>query len=172
LNWRLIMKIIEISIGSKRGNKSVAWVDDENYESLNEYRWSKGGKGYAVRYVRVGKKQKTIYMHKEVMSLEGFMTDHIDGDRLNNQKHNLRLATAKQNLQNQRKTTSKKLSIYKGVSRRASTGKWIAYIVVSGNYCHLGCYNSEEKAGEAYNNKAKELWGDRACLNVLDKVKG
>lgn len=167
------MKYIEVSKNSKRGKKTVAWVDDIDFELLNMYNWSLSGGGYACRIEVVDGKKKTIFMHKEILRKEGFYTDHADGDKLNNQRHNLRIATNQQNLYNQKKSKNKKLSKYKGVSfcAKKKVRKWKAYIVPDRKLVFLGYYDTEDEAGIAYNEKATELWGDMACLNVIDNVK-
>lgn len=57
------------------------------------------------------------------------------------------------------KTSSK----YKGVTR--IRGRWQAGITCDGKYEYLGTFDEEEKAGEAYDTRARELFGKFACLN-------
>jgi hypothetical protein len=92
--------------------------------------------------------------------------DHIDRNKLNNQVTNLRYATQSQNMMNRTKsqnTTSK----YKGVNFHKKSQKWVAQIQLNNKNLHLGLFNSEEVAAEAYNTKAIELFGEFANLNVI-----
>lgn len=72
-------------------------VDDEDFEYLNQWKWTAhriGNDWYATR----GEKKKIIYMHREILRTpKGMLTDHIDMDGLNNQKKNLRICTHQQN---------------------------------------------------------------------------
>lgn len=73
---------------------------------LAEQRWYRNSAGYAVRnqYLgggRANPKMVTVRLHREVMQApDGLETDHIDGDRLNNRRSNLRLVTPAENMQN------------------------------------------------------------------------
>jgi hypothetical protein len=106
-------------------------------------------------------------MHRLIMGLaddDPRQVDHANGDRSDNRRSNLRIATQSQNLGNSRKragTTSR----YKGVSWHKQNKKWVAYIGVDGSLHHLGCFTSEEAAARAYNRAARAAWGDFACLN-------
>lgn len=87
---------------------------------------------------------------------EGYHIDHIDGNRCNNVIENLRLATPTQNVAN-----SVGFGKYaKGVKKHGN--KFQARIRIKGKYMHLGSYDTEEEASEAYNNKAKEVHGEFA----------
>ena len=69
-----------------------AMVDDEDYDRLVKYRWGFSD-GYAVR------DHKRIAMHREIMQCpKGLVVDHIDGNRMNNQKYNLRIMTQSENM--------------------------------------------------------------------------
>jgi hypothetical protein len=58
-------------------------VDDKDYEWLNQWNWYYGADGYAVRN---DKNLKRLFMHRVIIQTPiGMYTDHIDGNRLNNQ---------------------------------------------------------------------------------------
>lgn len=155
----------------------VAIVDDEDYEELNKYKWhissSKSSKTcYAERFITIIHqnmkikqkfKQKCIKMHRVIMNVSSKMQiDHIDGNGLNNQKSNLRICTNKQNMHNNSNLRNGK-SGYKGVSYYR--GKIRAQIQPDNKYIHLGYFNTLEEAARAYDEKAKELFGEFAYLN-------
>ena len=75
-----------------------ALVDDDDYERLNKHWWHVNSGGYAVRNT----KQGVVHMHREVCGTPppGSVVDHIDGDRLDNRKENLRIATYQENAVN------------------------------------------------------------------------
>ena len=93
--------------------------------------------------------------------------DHINHNRTDNQVHNLRWVTKSQNQMNATKTSSKTSSEYKGVSFDKRSQKWQAYIMLNRKRIHIGYFNDENTAGEAYNNKALELFGEFAHLNQI-----
>lgn len=156
----------------------VALVDDEDYEWLSQYRWITRLQGphkipYACRTVRVLedgiKKSISINMHREILGLsrgDNLHGDHINHDTLDNQRHNLRIATSSQNQGNAQKHKIKS-SRYKGVAWAPKYNKWVAYICAHGKYKHLGYYDTPELAADAYNAAALEVFGEFAHLNTI-----
>lgn len=150
------MKILKLKGGSE------AVVDDRDYVFLSQFTWYFDGK-YARR-VEAG---KTKMMHREILDTPlGFDTDHINGNKLDNRRENLRIATRKQNLANKLKFGGS--SKYKGVSLFKRTGKWTAQICPDGEKIHLGYFSSEEEAARAYDKKAMELFGIFARTNFIE----
>ena len=79
------------------GNKAL--VDDDDYEKVISFgNWYENDGGYAVKKTRVGGKNVSIRMHSLINDTpKGWHTDHINGERLDNRKSNLRTATAELN---------------------------------------------------------------------------
>ena len=153
-------------------------VDDDDYEYLNMNQWhlfdQTKRKGthtvYAVRYSRVNGKRKAIFMHREILlraNIKLNITDHINQNGLDNQKHNLRSCTQRENTLNQRTFFNK----YKGVWYDKKRGKWQAKIWLNRKGIHLGRFNTEIEAAVAYNAKAVEIYGEYACLNKIAENK-
>ena len=92
--------------------------------------------------------------------------DHKNNDKRNNTVKNLRWCTTQQNNMNRSKTcgTSSK---YKGVCYYKRNKRWQSQIGLNGKYIALGYYKTQEEAGEAYNKKATELFGEFAKLNKI-----
>ena len=79
------------------GNNHFAQVDGEDYPSVSKYRWSLD-KGYAYGYVMIDGKKYHRYMHNFLLSPpKGLVVDHINWDRLDNRRENLRICTRKEN---------------------------------------------------------------------------
>ena len=120
----------------------TATVDDDDYEMLSGFRWQVNHNGYAI--VRL-----TLMMHRLVMNTpEGMVTDHIDGDPLNNCKANLRVCTRAENNRNVARRPGGH-SKYKGVTwyaGKGSHGLWKAYIAGK----HIGYFRYEIEAALAY----------------------
>lgn len=124
-----------------------ALVDDEDFEFLNQLKW-RAHKGtntessYAVRTDKSSGTPVEIYMHRKVLNApQGFEVDHIDGNRLNNQKQNLRIASHYQNSLN-RGVFKNNTSGCAGVSFQKSRNKFTAFITVKGKKVFLGRFKN------------------------------
>lgn len=132
--------------------------------------WAIVAKGYVMRSIGIPGTRKTrvITLHRIIMErmlgrpLESKeQVDHINGDKQDNRRKNLRLATISQNHQNS-KLRKDNTSGYKGICWIESMGKWRARIGVNKKYIVLGFYDTPELAYEAYCKAAKELHGEFA----------
>lgn len=152
-------------------NGKVALVDDEDFDKLNAVKWYYRKEGYAVGNLPSPEKgmYPKVLMHRYIMDAQkGQQIDHINGDKLDNRKENLRVANASTNKANcgLRKSNT---SGYKGVSK--ATGKrnkqWTAEIKVNYKRKNLGYFYTPEEAAEAYNKAAIEAFGEFAKLNEI-----
>jgi hypothetical protein len=133
----------------------VAIVDDEDFEYLSQWKWHCTNAGYAARrgfwggWVD-GKKMNgpMILMHRLVNNTpDGFDTDHINRDTLDNRKANLRTATRSENNRNSDPQKRNK-SGYKGVLKRCN--RWVAsYKHLNGELRYIGSYATAEIASVA-----------------------
>mgnify|MGYP001183642752 CR=1 FL=1 len=110
----------------------------------------------------------TSFMHRTVLELAGIdpgvVTDHINGDGLDNRLKNLRPATNSQNCQNSR-MQSNNTSGFKGVTfNKRGRGAWQVQIRIDGARKYIGRFATAEEAGAAYERAAMELHGDFARL--------
>lgn len=92
----------------------------------------------------------------------GEHVDHIDHDKLNNTRDNLRVVTQKENNCNQVKRTGT-TSKYLGVSWSKSSKKWRAS-VGSGNYWYA-YFDDEVEAARERDKVARKLFGDNGTYN-------
>lgn len=134
-------------------------VSDEDFEYLNQFKWRINSRGYVIRTGPRNKIKRMNYsMHREIMNPPNQLwVDHINNDKLDNRRENLRIVTPAQNQMGKRKSLNRRTSDYKGVFKIKD--KWTAAIMNNGKIMNLGMFNSEIEASEAYNNKAKELFG-------------
>jgi hypothetical protein len=148
----------------------VAVVDDEDYEALASHNWLtvRGRRTmYAARHQPRAEGHRMIFMHRVLLGLPvgaPFDGDHINGDGLDNRRHNLRVATRLENLRNSGKrggTTSQ----FKGVCLFRRTGRWQAYIRTDDRRLHLGYFATEREAAEAYDIAARLHFGSFARPN-------
>lgn len=140
-----------------------ALVDDEDFERVSSLRWyaqiiKRGNKQYV--YAARREKSGLTYLHRFVLGADGGFIDHKDHNTLNCQKNNLRQCSNRQNQWNMLSSLkrSQHPSKYKGVTFEA--GKWRARIRVGGKKVHLGSFNDELSAHNAYVSKAKEVHGE------------
>jgi hypothetical protein len=154
-----MVKKIELTQGK------YALVDDEDFEYLNQWKWHYHSSGYARRTdYPIG---NTIFMHRVVnKTADGYETDHKDGNRLNNQKANLRSCNSSQNKMN-RRNNKESTSRFKGVFWNSQKGKW-ASTINNPNQKHVGYFNDEEDAARAYDKAAVEYFGEFAYLNFKE----
>jgi hypothetical protein len=135
---------------------AYALVDDTLSEWLNGWSWCLGRDSAVVRtesYRRADgvKTSRTIRMARQIMGFPGCMVDHWDRNPLNNQRHNLRLATSGLNQQNT-VASSRSVSGFRGVGV-TKNGRWQARGCVDGQRTHLGTFVVPEEAA-----RVAEAW--------------
>lgn len=144
-------------------------VDYDDFEKVKDFKWHKDNNGYAASYLYMGKgERKFINMHRLILNNPetGLRVDHINLDKLDNRKSNLRVATASENAWNTG-IRSTNTTGYKGVQPKGK--KWMAVICVDGVRHSLGTYETKEDAAKAYNVMAVKYFGEFAWLNDVDQ---
>jgi hypothetical protein len=139
-------------------------MDDEDYEKIKNCSMWVGPHGYVV--IMVDKKMKSLHRHIMGEPQRRYV-DHINGNRLDNRKANLRICDYSQSRANSGKKNNKKpvTSQYKGVCKKSANKNWSAYIAFKGERYHLGYFGEEIDAARAYDERARELFGGYARLN-------
>lgn len=169
-----------IPVAASKNVWVAAMVSDEDYQYLSQFTWRLDPHGYAQRQVyshrSTGVKKYSHYrrfmMHREVMGITDSRVrlDHRNRNRLDNQRSNLRIASAQQNNFNNGGKPGQRKSRYKGVSPADSTqNPWRANIFDNGKQQHLGCFATEEDAARAYNDFARKLHGEFAFQNEVSE---
>lgn len=144
----------------------VALVDDDDFEIVNQFKWC-FHQGYADRFTHYddNKKQHHISLHRFIMNAPVHLqVDHLDGNGLNNQKRNLRLATHQQNAFNSEVQKNSGTG-YKGVTWRPSNNTFQCRIRKDNKRIHIGIFKTKEEAALAYNQAAIKYHGEFARLN-------
>jgi hypothetical protein len=159
------MPVVKIREGTVR-------IDEIDYDWMLSQKWHVSDTGYAIgsRHLRGTSPKK---MHRLILErvlgrpLSRYeLVDHINGDKLDNRRTNLRLATSSQNTINQTKRT-KCTSSYLGVGCRSDgrDKKWMAYINIDDRRWYIGNFYSEDEAAWMRDQWALSLHGEFARLN-------
>lgn|SRR3990167_633540 len=145
----------------------ITIVDDEDFDYLSSFSWCFGSVGYPETRTSVAEGRKLKRMHSLILKTpKGLMCDHINGNKLDNRKSNLRLCTMMENMRNRNKTSTNK-SGYKGVYFEEYTGKWKAQIKYGNKNHNLGRFEKLKDAAKAYNMAAIENFGEFARINLI-----
>jgi len=139
-------------------------IDKYDLERVSQYTWS-----YCNGYIKNGKYRMLLHRFlMNVLNKPEVMIDHINGNRLDNRKSNLRICTNQENCMNRSKRKNCS-SIYKGVIYNKTQNKFIVNITKNGNIMSLGRYKTAEEAGRVYDKYAKIHFGEFAKLNFPDE---
>lgn len=158
------MKMIPLSKG-----KAFAQVDDADYEWLTQWKWQVNNSGYALRVTNRGGRGQyvTLLMHRVILDApDGLPVDHINRDRLDNRRSNIRVVTNAEN--NRRRGHDRRnRSGFRGVSWNRRDGIWQVKITVDNKVRHVGQYDDLIEAALAYNRAAEANFGEFAVLNQV-----
>lgn len=140
--------------------KEEILVDDDDFDYLNQWNWYITRKGYAARTEhggKSGKVDKTIFLHRIVNKTpEGLVTDHINRNKTDNRKENLRSATNTTNQRN-RGLQKNNTSGESGISWHSQNNKWWVRIYIGKKTYSFGCFLKIEDAIKAKNDGIKKL---------------
>lgn len=135
------MKTIPLSGGHGVGLYAI--VDDDDYDRLSNHSWCLDiGGGYPM----TRHKTKQYRMHRMIMPApRGFVTDHINRNKLDNRKTNLRVVTNSENMHNVG-IRSTNTSGYRGVTYSNRDRVWIAQVKVNYKNIVIGRFKDKESA--------------------------
>lgn len=143
----------------------TAFISDIDYERVSQHSWCMTPHGYAK--ARINKKY--VLMHRWIMGAkDGEMMDHVNGNKLDNQRENLRLCTCSQNFAN-KATNANSISGYKGVTWNKDHGKYRARLTIHRAEIFLGYFEDPKDAARAYDRSAREHFGEFAHPNFLEE---
>lgn len=149
----IIHGVSESKIITSSGDQIL--VDTEMVPVLSEYTWCLNASGYAVSRT----KGKYVRLNRLILDCEpDFVVDHINGNKLDNRKANLRRCKPVENSRNKGLGRNNQSGV-PGVSRRAD-GKWRVRIMVGRTEKALGVYDSFEKAVAVRRKAEKTYFGE------------
>lgn len=172
------LDIVALSIGVDKtlvcgGSGNWATIDSTDWELVRLFAWqymnhrALGVPGFQTQIVEGGRKYRTDMARLLLGLPDGLLADHVNGDRSDNRRSNIRVVNHQQNSWNSRPHKDS-ASKFKGIWR--SGRRWGAQICA--NHCkrYLGMYATEEDAARAYDAAAKVLHGEYAVLNFPEEV--
>lgn len=118
------------------------YIDKEDFEFVSNNYWHYLKDDYYLKSTKHGLMHRAIM--KDVLE-EGMQVDHINRNRLDNRKINLRVVTQQENLQNKSVYKSNK-SGYPGVKWNKKLGKWQVQITRNKKRVHLGVFDELQDA--------------------------
>jgi len=135
----------------------IIWISKSRHSAIKVF--SEAGNVDPSGYRRITLLGKCYWAHRLAWAIETGswpleMIDHINGDKDDNRIVNLRIANNRQNQQNQYKHRQGKI-----IGSVAVSGKWVARIKINGKKIHLGTFNTEREAGDAYMSALREKRG-------------
>lgn len=152
-------------------NGSVTLVDAELIPILNGYRWhpaaSAGGGFYARTNMKcLNGKSRPVMLHHVVIGfpLNKLQVDHINGDKLDNRRCNLRVVTPRQNNAN-RGCNKNNSTGFKGVFFDKNKRKYTVNVGQLQKKRYFGVFDDKESAAKAYDIAALKEFGEFAKLN-------
>lgn len=129
-------------------------IDTEDAHYLDGSSWTP-----SLGYLRQSSGDEHLFHRIIMKAKKGQFIDHIDGDKTNNRKSNLRFCTHSQNMKN-RKIHSNNKSGFKGVYLVKKTGRWRVQITCDGRRHYFGTYIRPEDAYSVYLENAEIIHGD------------
>lgn len=136
----------------------ISMVSVEDFENISSMNWY-----YRDGYACSRSDGKSKMMHHVII---GKGQDHINRNPLDNRRCNLRPCTKSQNGANS-KLSKRNTSGYRGVYWSKQKRKWHSSIKKDNKDNHIGFFMDKEEAALAWNEKAKELFGEFAYMNII-----
>jgi hypothetical protein len=137
------MKVINLT----KGKYTI--IDDEDFDYLNKYKWHFSTNGYAESKKTIKGKRNQLRMARLILNpSDDMVVDHINRNKLDNRRCNLRIVTQFQNSQN--KGFSSKLG--KGVYKNQRKNGYFSAITINNKQKYLGFFKTRDEAYLAYKN--------------------
>lgn len=154
-----------VPLRGKHGSGQATKVDPDDYDKVSAWRWYVNHHGYSYGQRRTSDRiSLQVFMHHLILATpKDMVCDHINGDRLDNRKSNLRVTGYATN--NRNRSPRGWASQYKGITLDKRRGRWLVRIKWQGRNWNFGSYESEVEAARVYDAAALFLdpaMGDHA----------
>jgi hypothetical protein len=137
-------------------------ISIEDLASILEHNWYIGRSGYPIAYI--GSRKGTSVYHYLMGSYgPDYPIDHINRNKLDNRRSNLRVCTRQENNYNRSLAKNSKYK-YKGI-RQEKDGSWTAYCTKDGETNEVEGFIDDVTAAKTYDAIAEALYGKFASKN-------
>ncbi len=162
---------VEVQLLGNHGMDKSFKIDKADYPLIMDYKWYLNNQGYPYTFgkgsVNFGKRGKTLhkFLFRKQHIEKGYVIDHINRNKLDNRRENLRIITQKENSYNRTKNCNSN-NTYKGVKIDKKTlGTYKACISKDNINYEIKDIPDEESAAKIYDLMAEELFGEYAGKN-------
>lgn len=169
LNCQKFKKYNTYDLSNKYGigymtNGNQFYFDLEDYEKIKDYCWSETTKGYVTCA------SEKILLHRLIMEFpEGYDIDHINHNKKDNRKNNLRICSHQNNARNSMISKNNTSGIT-GVYWSKISNKWYAYIMVDRKNIHLGVFSNINDAIKVRKDAEDKYFGEFAYKEKIQDV--
>jgi hypothetical protein len=157
--WKVVKGydgIYEVSdLGRVKSLKRKSRINDiilKQHTKLSGYKTIGLSNGLICKKFRVHKLVAIAFLNHKSNDIN-LQVDHINNVKGDNRLENLQLLTQRENCSKDRDGKSK----YTGVYLRKGTNKWRSCITINGKTKHLGTFNTEIDASNAYQKELSNL---------------
>jgi len=135
-------------------------LDPEDEWLMKTYHWGLSSCGYLRRAVIENGRQRIIYLHREILGLGSGdpLVDHINGNKLDNRKCNLRVANKSINRINTSAVRSDSRTGVKGVTQDRRNGRFHVYLKRQGKKTNFGSYQTLKEAAVVAKKVYEDAW--------------
>ena len=149
-------------------NGEEFYFDLADYEKIKDYCCSKDINGYIVTNISYGRRE---YLHRFLLNPDkNMLIDHINHNKLDDRKENLRIVNSNQNNEN-RSISRNNTSGVTGVSWSSNRNKWVAQIKINNKSIFLGRFDNFEDAVAARKEAEEKYFGEYSYDNSMKHCK-
>lgn len=156
--------VVTVILRRKDGSTQKMLCDLADWKRLKHLTWHVSGYGYAANHQH---KRRPLMLRFHQQILRAALVDHINEDRLDNRRANLRPATHTQNMFNKSGLWAHNTSGYRCVFWSKQTKTWYAKFLINKKKIHSGGYKNKYEAALAYNMLITYHAGEFARLNPV-----
>jgi hypothetical protein len=141
-------------------------IDEQDLELVQSYTWHVSDGYVSSNVKKPNGTWKRLKLHRLLMNPGKMQVDHINNDKTDNRRNNLRLCTQAENVRNASKYSSNTSGVI-GVCWHKQHKKWAAVIRLNRKATHLGLFDDLAEAAHVRDAAAKQLHGEFAKLNQI-----
>lgn len=154
----------------KTDDGNIMLISNYDLENVLKFKWYLTRAGYPGTYGSIDgdiKFSRPVPLHQMLHPdvPYGYVVDHINRDRLDNRRENLRICTSIQNSYNKSKPKNSARR-YKGVVKNKKS--YTATVTKDGVKREIKNIQTEDQAAKVYDMMAEELFGEYAAKNFHD----